>query len=373
MKIMKGAALILAAAMTLTLTACKKDGGVTLNSGDDSSSGTTSTTSNSSETFLDKASKFLEADGRGYGKEHTAEMGEELKNEFFSLKVTEAYRYSSMGDYVPDEGYDFVAVNINVKNVFSDSIPVGTYDYVLRWGEGDENSYEAFQVGDLQTSYDIDFFPDDTNLSTGASKSGYIIFEAPSDSTELTLEYLEVYEDDFEGNTYHINLGNPEFAANDYKPPESKNVEAAVGETVPTVDFNMCVNSVNTADTLGGYPADEGNKLIAAEITLSGATEEVTVGASMFYIIMSVMEDGELADYYDYSIESTYLTGDVDFFPEEATLAPGEELTGVLLFEVPADSVNLSLSMLDSDETSDNMYSVALGDAISISSFSASV
>ena len=29
---------------------------------------------------------------------------------------------------------------------------------------------------------------------------------------------MRSYEDDFEGNTYHINLGNPEFAANDIKP-----------------------------------------------------------------------------------------------------------------------------------------------------------
>ncbi|MDE7195055.1 MAG: DUF4352 domain-containing protein [Oscillospiraceae bacterium] len=370
MKKIRSAALILAAAMTLTLTACRKDGGVTMNSGDGSSS---STTSNSSETFLDKASKFLEADGRGYGKEHTAEIGEVLKNEFFSLKVTEAYRYSSMGDYLPDEGYDFVAVNITVGNIFSESIPVGSYDYVLRWGEGDENSYDAFQVGNLHTSYDINFFPDDTTLSIGASKSGYVIFEAPSDSTELTLEYLEIYEDDFEGNTYHINLGNPEFAADDYKPPESKNVEAAIGETVPTVDFDLRVNSVNSADALGGYISYEGNKLIAAEVTLSGATEEVTVGASMFYIIMSVIEDGKLVDYYGYSIESTDLSGDAEFFPEEVTLAPGEDLTGVLLFEVPDDSTNLCLSMIDSSETADTMYSVTLGDAAAIPSFSASV
>ncbi len=348
MKMIRSAALILAAAMTLMATACKKDGGVTVSGSDGSSS---STGSNSSETFLDKASKFLEADGRGYGKEHSAEIGEVLKNEFFSLKVTEAYRYSSMGDYLPDEGYDFVAVNITVGNIF-----------------------DAFQVGNLHTSYDISFFPDDTNLSVGASKSGYVIFEAPSDSTELVLEYLEVYEDDFEGNTYHINLGNPEFAADDYKPPESKDIYANIGETISTSDFDMCVNSVNSADTLGGYTADDGYKLIAADVTLSGTTEEEeAVGASLFYIILTLMEDGEPVDYYVESIESTYLSGDAEFFPEAAALAKGDSITGVILFEVPADSTGLSFSTFDSSETEDIMYSIALGDIDSIAPFNVSV
>ena len=42
-----------------------------------------------------------------------------------------------MGEYLPDDGFDFVAVNISVGNIFSESIPVGSYDYVLRWGEGE--------------------------------------------------------------------------------------------------------------------------------------------------------------------------------------------------------------------------------------------
>ena len=122
MKMIKCAALISAAAMMLTLTACKQGNNVTVENSSDGSSAGTSNSSSSSETFLDKASKFLEADGRGYGKEHSAEIGEELKNEFFSLKVTDVYRYSSMGEYLPDDGFDFVAVNISVGNIFSESI-----------------------------------------------------------------------------------------------------------------------------------------------------------------------------------------------------------------------------------------------------------
>lgn len=166
-------------------------------------------------------------------------------------------------------------------------------------------------------------------------------------------------------------------APDDRKPPESKNVEGKIGDTISTVDFDMCVIGVSSADSLGGYTADEGYKLIAADVSLSGATEEVAVGASMFYIIMSAMEDGELVDYYDYSIESTDLSGDMEFFPEEITLEPAPDgyIRGALLFEVPSDAVNLRMCTIDSshDGSEETMYVIALGDAASIPSAGVSV
>ena len=365
MKIIKSAALILAA--VLALTACNSRSSVTV----DGSSGVSSadSSSNSSETFLDRASKFLEADGRDYGKEHTAEIGETLDNEFFSLKVTETYRYSSMGDYVPNDGFDFVAVNITVKNIFSDVIPVGTYDYVLRWGEGDDNSFKAYETDDLLIYYDMELFPDDVNLSIGASRSGYVIFEAPTDSTELMLEYVEVYDDDFEGNTYRINLGNPEFAADDFSWNEDYDeitVTGEVGEIISTNDYDLCINSVSAADSFGGYTAYDGYELITADITLTGtAAEDISVGASMFYIIFTAFDEeyGDYDEFYDYSIDSTDLSADAGFFPEIEVLTPGGTINGTVLFEIPEDSTDaiITLAQYSSDGSTEIWYEIPLG------------
>lgn len=369
MKMIKCAALISAAAMMLTLTACKQGNNVTVENSSDGSSAGTSNSSSSSETFLDKASKFLEADGRGYGKEHSAEIGEELKNEFFSLKVTDVYRYSSMGEYLPDDGFDFVAVNISVGNIFSESIPVGSYDYVLRWGEGDENSFEAFQVGNMHTDYDISFFPDDTTLSVGASKSGYIIFEAPSDSTELTLEYLEVYEDDFEGNTYHINLGNPEFAANDIKPENvapsgsDETIYGDIGETVSTNEFDFSVNNLATGNIIGEYPADDGYTYVTADVTLTNTLEtELEIGSGLFCVYFDIVEGEERFEDYEYAMDTSVLESD-SMFTTYDTLAPGGTVTGTIVFMVPDDGVNLDLvvTQLAEDETISS-YQIHLGE-----------
>ena len=365
MKMIKYAALITAAAMTLTLTACKQGNNVTVeNSSDGSSAGT----SNSSETFLDKASKFLEADGRGYGKEQSAEIGEVLKNEFFSLKVTDVYRYSSMGDYLPDDGFDFVAVNITVGNIFSESIPVGSYDYVLRWGEGDENSFEAFQVGNLHTDYDIRFFPDDTTLSRGASKSGYVIFQAPSDSTELTLEYLEVYDDDFEGNTYHINLGNPEFAADDIKPEDNSGLENVIygniGESVSTKEFDFTVNNITTGNVIDEYSADDGYTYVTADVTLTNTySTDIEIGSSLFCVFYDEGEGSDLVEYYEYAMDTDALESD-SMFATYGTLAPGASVTGTVVFMIPEDSTNIDFVVADlsEDEITVNYYQVHLGE-----------
>lgn len=369
MKTIKYAALIAAAAMTLTLTACKQGNNVTVENNSDGSSAGTSNSSNSSETFLDKASKFLEADGRGYGKEHSAEIGEVLNNEFFSLKVTDVYRYSSMGDYLPDDGFDFVAVNITVGNIFSESIPVGSYDYVLRWGEGEENSFEAFQVGNLHTDYDIRFFPDDTTLSVGTSKSGYVIFQAPSDSTELTLEYLEVYDDDFEGNTYHINLGNPEFAANDIKPEDnagdSENViYGNIGEAVSTNEYDFTVNNISTGNVIDEYSADDGYTYVTADVTLTNTlSTDIEIGSSLFCIFYDEGEGDDLVEYYEYAMDTDALESD-SMFATYGTLAPGASVTGTVVFMIPEDSTNIDFVAADlsEDETTVNYYQVHLGE-----------
>lgn len=371
MKKIRYAALISAAAITLTLTACKPGNNETAeNSSDGSSAGASNSSGSgsSSETFLDKASKFLEADGRGYGKEHSAEIGETLKNEFFSLKVTDVYRYSSMGEYLPDEGYDFVAVNITVGNIFSESIPVGSYDYVLRWGEGDENSFEAFQMGNTHTDYDLRFFPDDVELSVGTSKSGYVIFQAPSDSTELTLEYLEVYEDDFEGNTYHINLGNPEFAANDIKPEDlvggsDGTIFGEIGETVSTHEFDFSVNNLAAGDIIGEYPADDGYTYVTADVTLTNTLDtELEIGSALFCVYFDMGEGEERIEDYEYAMDTSALEND-SMFTAYDTLAPGGTVTGTIVFMVPDNGVNLDLvvTQLAEDETI-SFYQIHLGE-----------
>ena len=181
-------AFVAAAVMAVSLTGCSKDG-----------------VSNA----IDEVSQFVEADGRDYGNTKTAEIGETLKNSFFTMKVNSVYSTDSYNEFYLDEGStsEIVVVNVTAENIFGEVINVGTYDYVLRYGEGEDDycdSTDEIAVG-LDTAY-----PDSMDIEDGESVTGDIFFVVPADATDLKLEYLEVYDDDFEGSTYQINLGDPD-------------------------------------------------------------------------------------------------------------------------------------------------------------------
>ncbi len=179
-------AIMAAAVLVLSMTGCSKD---------------------SVSEAIDDVSQFVEADGRDYGGTKTAEIGKTLKNSFFSMKVNSVYAADEIGEfYLDDDSYEIVCVNVTATNIWGDTINVGTYDYVLRYGEGEEDYCSSSdEIGEgLETSY-----PYSVDIADKETVTGDIFFVVPADATDLKLEYLEVYEDDFEGSVYQINLGDP--------------------------------------------------------------------------------------------------------------------------------------------------------------------
>lgn len=382
---MKKAAILLAATMALSLTACKKESGISLqnpgesdsssvsdSSSDSSSNSSDSDTSKSTLEHFEDLSKIMEADGREYGKVETAEIGETLKNSFFSLRVNDVYRYSTMGNYLPEDGNDFIAVNISIVNISTQSIPVGTYDYSLRWGDGEDEYFEAYSMDGFEMDYPLSYFPDDTNLSVGGSLSGYVFFEAPSDSTELKLEYLEVWDDDFEGNTYYINLGDPEFADDDIKPEDITDgdyITGEMGDVLSTSFFDISATDAYLLTSIGDYTPYSGYVLLAVDMTVYNDTDRSTyAGASDYMVLYDEYEGGELVGYYDYSLDSTDINGDLDFFPEYIDLDSDDSVDGVVIFEIPEDSFNISVYFSEyfDDDTYGSSYEIALGDIDSL-------
>lgn len=180
-------ALAFAATMLLAMTGCSKE---------------------SLNEAADTISRYAEADGRDFGNTKTAEIGETLENNFFSMKVNSVYATDELnGYYFDDDSYEIVCVNVTATNTWGDTINVGTYDYVLRYGEGDSDYCSSTdQIADgADTAY-----PESKDIGNKESVTGDIFFTVPADATDLKLEYVEVYEDDFEGSVYQILLGDPE-------------------------------------------------------------------------------------------------------------------------------------------------------------------
>ena len=153
--------------------------------------------------LVEDAGTAIQADGREYGQTYTFESGELVETAFFNFQVNEVSTAAEIEGYVPeDETNQFLVVNVTIKNTFEDdaSIPMFATDFQLIWADlGDTGIYPDTQFAEGQ-------LPEEYQLLKDESRTGNLIFIVPSDITEFKLQYLEVWSDDFEGNTYFVNL-----------------------------------------------------------------------------------------------------------------------------------------------------------------------
>lgn len=134
--------------------------------------------------------------------------------------------------------------------------------------------------------------------------------------------------------------------------------EGRIGDVMKTYFFNYTVNSAYTCSEYEGYIPSEGNKLLVAEVTVKN-TDRSTV--TMYDTDFQVQwGDDDNDDAYDAPI--TYYSEAVsdEQLPEEYDLAVNEERTGLLVFEVPEDSKDYSISYLEqfSNDTEGDVFFV---------------
>lgn len=203
----------------LTLTACNKTATSTESGSGEYDKTYSDEMSESQENsfsasdIVSDVGKFVEAGGREYGKTYTNEMGESQDNTFFSTVVKDAYRLKGFsGSYDGDDRiYEVLVVDVEVTNISDDILPMSCYDFTIRWGEGEDDFDTIFSLEGEEYGLSVSNFPEEFYLDKYESFRGCVYFAVPTTATELKLEYIELWEDDFEGNTYHINLGNPSY------------------------------------------------------------------------------------------------------------------------------------------------------------------
>lgn len=179
-------AAFLVGAMLFTMTGCGDMGGALSDVGDE-----------------------LKADGREHGQTYELEQNQNMKTAFFDLNINSVQIAETFEDYLPnDDIRQFLIVNVTIKNTFEDSasIPMFYDDFGLSWEIlGDDTIYPEEKFAEDQ-------LPDEYEIYKTEQRTGNIIYEVPADITEFDFKYYEVYEDDFEGNTFvmKIKLGETE-------------------------------------------------------------------------------------------------------------------------------------------------------------------
>lgn len=125
----------------------------------------------------------------------------------------------------------------------------------------------------------------------------------------------------------------------------------SVGDTMSTQWFDFTVNSAAAyGNEYEGYFAERGYQLLVVNVTIKNTFNDVN---PMFYSDFTVVW-GSSDDYYDFPLQNAESLSD-DFLPDTYNMDPGDEVTGNLLFEIPAAETNFKLSYVEVDDA-DNIY-----------------
>lgn len=130
--------------------------------------------------------------------------------------------------------------------------------------------------------------------------------------------------------------------------------EGRIGDAMHTEFFDYTVNSAYLCDEFEGYAPAEDYALLVADVTIKNTfNTSITMYDTDFLAQWNV--EGEFdcpITYYDDPVSDQQL-------PSEYELAVNEERTGLLIFEVPADKKDFSISYLeefDNDTTGDVFF-----------------
>lgn len=139
--------------------------------------------------------------------------------------------------------------------------------------------------------------------------------------------------------------------------PEDGYAEGQLGSVMRTYFFNYTVNSAYLCDEYSGYTPAEGKTLLVADVTVKNTFDEAI---EMYDTDFQVQWGSDEEDAYDYPITLYVDPVSDEQLPGTYELAAGEEVTGLLVFEVAAGSTDFSISYLElfSDDTEGDLFFV---------------
>lgn len=177
------------------------------------------------EATADSNGTLVAEDGRQYGGHDDGGLNDTMKNTFFSFKVLDANIYSTfqVGEetYEPEEGFVYLVCKMEVTNVYDADIPMSIADFELNYDDSSDIKY-GYGNTDLQNE---EFFDDEFYLAKGETVTKYILYNVPI-SDKYSINYEELWDDDFVGNSYTVT-----FSANDMRENEEDLLDKMTEDT----------------------------------------------------------------------------------------------------------------------------------------------
>lgn len=143
----------------------------------------------------------------------------------------------------------------------------------------------------------------------------------------------------------------------DGTPAVGEGTEFAVGEPAEVGDWTITVESVSTIEGNQFIEPEAGNQFLGVELTVENAGSDPVRVLRMLSQIQIETEDGET---YDVSLTATTVAATEGQALPQAQIEPGEEVTGMVGFEVPEDATQLTLVIEPDDGTTDDQVRIDL-------------
>lgn len=124
------------------------------------------------------------------------DLEDEVSTAFFDYRVEEITVHRNYHGMQANEGHQIVVVDLEIENTEDYELPMGRYDFRVQWGAGEEDY--AYP----ETWYYQRQFPNEYSIPEERSAEGELVFQVPREQREMTLAYLEVFENETQGDVY---------------------------------------------------------------------------------------------------------------------------------------------------------------------------
>ena len=138
--------------------------------------------------------------------------GDVVETAFFDFSVNGAYLTKDYHGYKPADGMELLVADMTIKNSFDKSIPMYDTDFLVLWGEDDDDAF-AWPVTTnpangnvVEAAYvDEEQLPAEYELDVRQSRRGMLVFAVPEGYHDFTICTFDSYQDDAEeGDTYFV-------------------------------------------------------------------------------------------------------------------------------------------------------------------------
>ncbi|MCM1050109.1 MAG: DUF4352 domain-containing protein [Clostridiales bacterium] len=174
----------------------------------DNKSDTSDKSDSDDKSNSDDDEEYIEPEA-GYPDEYGDAEGtfeDTMHTAFFDYTVHSAYLCEDYEGYEPQDGNVILVADVTISNPSSYNVNMYDTDFQIQWGSDADDAFDfpiTFYTENNETLND-EMLPYEYELRKYESRDGLLVFEVPEGETYFSISYLEIYNDDSEGNVFFV-------------------------------------------------------------------------------------------------------------------------------------------------------------------------